>query len=50
MLVTLHEMAPAARTEALRLLRRKTGIGEAGLIAWRPGSETLRDYRLLLES
>jgi hypothetical protein len=51
MLVTLHEMAPAARTAAETLLKRKTGLAGDRLIAVTSRSfEAIRDYTLLLES
>lgn len=51
MLVTLHEMTPAAREAAVRLLKRRTGLDGDRLIAVNSrSSEALRDYTLLLES
>ena len=50
-LVTLHDMLPAARTAALKLLRRRTGIGEERLIAVESRAcEAMRDYALFLGS
>ena len=50
-LVTLHEMQPAARTAALKLLKRRTGIDDEQLIAVNSRAcEAIRDYALFLGS
>lgn len=50
-LVTLHDMPPAARTAALKVLKRRTGIDDDRLVAVETrAGEAMRDYALFLGS